>query len=563
MGDSAYFGVINIGDDANFVKMAREQLPSLNIESEAIRGSLFGEINRPGSTVNVLIGAKKFTEGWNSWRVSAMGLLNVGRSEGSEIVQMFGRGVRLKGLDFSLKRSNAIPERAHPPHITALETLNIFSINGDYLADFKRALEREGIAEWEELELPLQFSLFDAEQPVLYTVQPKTDFSFGAYPTFRLAPVADKEVVPVIDLRPRIQALSSNADETVVLDSSPAVTLDDITLALLDWDVIQAEMLAWKRQRGFHNLVFDLQVLQAIVAEQRYVLYAAEAAVQPARFADLPRIQGIALAILKKYTERFYMQARRREEAKHLEYQPLERTHANLRPNLLADGRPGYLVKVNRGKPDLVEQVRELIPEGNRLWQQDTQELPNVYFDRHLYQPLLAAGLFEGDAFKLAGDIRTVPVALNRGETNFPRRLGDFLKAHPGYLGERKLYLLRNQSRGKGISFFEAGEFYPDFILWLADGPRQRIVFVDPKGLAMLKPNDFSHPKIQLYSLLQEIASQISDPDVTLDAFIISDQPFEKTRPLFGTGAHTRQEFEAHHVMFPGDSDLTRKILSL
>ena len=111
----------------------------------------------------------------------------------------------------------------------------------------------------------------------------------------------------MIDLRPRIQALSSNADETVVLDGSPAVTLDDITLALLDWDVIQAEMLAWKRQRGFHNLVFDLQVLQAIVAEQRYVLYAAEAAVQPARFADLPRIQGIALAILKKYTERFYM----------------------------------------------------------------------------------------------------------------------------------------------------------------------------------------------------------------------------------------------------------------
>ena len=558
-----YFGVINIGDDANFVKMAREQLPELNVESEAIRGSLFGEINRPGSAVNVLIGAKKFTEGWNSWRVSAMGLLNVGRSEGSEIVQMFGRGVRLKGLDFSLKRSNAIPERAHPPHITALETLNIFSINGDYLADFKRALEREGIAEWEELELPLQFSLFDVEQPVLYTVQPKTDFSFAAYPAFRLAPVADKEVVPVIDLRPRIQALSSNADETVVLDSSPAVTLDDITLALLDWDVIQAEMLAWKRQRGFHNLVFDLQVLQAIVAEQRYVLYAAEAAVQPARFADLPRIQGIALAILKKYTERFYMQARRREEAKHLEYQPLVRTHDNLRPNLLADGRPGYLVKVNRGKPALVEQVRALIAEGDRLWREDTQELPNVYFDRHLYQPLLAAGLFEGDAFKLAGDIRTVPVALNRGETNFPRRLGDFLKAHPGYLGERKLYLLRNQSRGKGISFFEAGEFYPDFILWLADGPRQRIVFVDPKGLAMLKPNDFSHPKIQLYSLLQEIASQISDPDVTLDAFIISDQPFEKTRPLFGTGAHTRQEFEAHHVMFPGDSDLTRKILSL
>ncbi len=54
------------------------------------------------------------------------------------------------------------------------------------------------------------------------------------------------------------------------------------------------------------------------------------------------------------------------------------------------------LVKVNRSKPDLVEQVRELIAEGNRLWQKDAAELPNVYFDRHLYQPLLAAGGVHG-----------------------------------------------------------------------------------------------------------------------------------------------------------------------
>ncbi len=181
------------------------------MESEAIRGSLFSEINRPGSAVNVLIGAKKFTEGWNSWRVSAMGLLNVGRSEGSEIVQMFGRGVRLKGLDFSLKRSNAIPERVHPPHIAALETLNIFSINGDYLRDFKRALEREGISEWEDLELPLQYSLFEAERPVLYTVRVEPGFRFDEAPAFPLASVDDREVVPVLDLRPHIQAVSSNA----------------------------------------------------------------------------------------------------------------------------------------------------------------------------------------------------------------------------------------------------------------------------------------------------------------------------------------------------------------
>ena len=45
-----------------------------------------------------------------------------------------------------------------------------------------------------------------------------------------------------------------------------------------------------------------------------------------------------------------------------------------------------------------------------------------------------------------------------------------------------ELYLLRNQSRGKGIGFFEAGNFYPDFILWLLVPDRQYVTFVDPKG---------------------------------------------------------------------------------
>src|SRR3546814_19182052 len=52
------------------------------------------------SRLNVLIGSRKFTEGWSSWRVSTMGLLNMGQGEGSQIIQLFGRGVRLKGKGF-------------------------------------------------------------------------------------------------------------------------------------------------------------------------------------------------------------------------------------------------------------------------------------------------------------------------------------------------------------------------------------------------------------------------------------------------------------------------------
>ncbi len=138
-----------------------------------------------------------------------------------------------------------------------------------------------------------------------------------------------------------------------------------------------------------------------------------------------------------------------------------------------------------------------------------------------------------------------MPVALNRGEANFPRRLREYLVAHPATLGDRKLYLLRNQSRGKGIGFFEAGDFYPDFILWLVKGGRQRIVFVDPKGLAMLKPNDFSQRQDPtLPHACRASRPEIADPDITLDSFIISEQSFTRNpTQRSGTAAHTRRGF--------------------
>ena len=85
-----------------------------------------------------------------------MGLMNVGKKEGSEIIQLFGRGVRLKGFRFKLKRTRAldaldlqgddVPAK-HPDYIELLETLNIFGIRSDYMKEFEEYLEEEGVGE--------------------------------------------------------------------------------------------------------------------------------------------------------------------------------------------------------------------------------------------------------------------------------------------------------------------------------------------------------------------------------------------------------------------------------
>ena len=91
-----YFGVINVGDKPGFLKLF-DQDPNITVQKAAIGKSLFDDINEPNSTINMLIGSKKFVEGWNSWRVSTMSLLYIGKGAGPQIIQLFGRGVRLKG----------------------------------------------------------------------------------------------------------------------------------------------------------------------------------------------------------------------------------------------------------------------------------------------------------------------------------------------------------------------------------------------------------------------------------------------------------------------------------
>ena len=67
-----------------------------------------------------------------------------------QIIQLFGRGVRLKGRDYSLKRSTPA-QRPKGAHLERLETLNIFGVNAGYMATFKEYLKEEGITPTDEI----------------------------------------------------------------------------------------------------------------------------------------------------------------------------------------------------------------------------------------------------------------------------------------------------------------------------------------------------------------------------------------------------------------------------
>jgi len=163
-----YFGVVNVGEVSTLKKLITES--EIEVKEDHFSQSLFYGINEGNSHVNILIGSKKFIEGWNSWRVSSMGLINMGKGEGPQIIQLFGRGVRLKGKDYSLKREE------NPDYILrTLQTLFIFGLNADYINEFLTTIEKEEV-NYKEVVFPIRFNKMEDWEEKIYTIQNKRRF---------------------------------------------------------------------------------------------------------------------------------------------------------------------------------------------------------------------------------------------------------------------------------------------------------------------------------------------------------------------------------------------------
>jgi hypothetical protein len=546
--DSPYFGVINIGDVAGLMKLLEAR--SIIREDENITGSLFTRINEPNSPVNVLIGSRKFMEGWDSFRVSSMGLMNIGKGEGAQIIQLFGRGVRLWGKGLSLKRSSALGHDGAAPNMRLLETLNVFGVRANYMAQFREYLKQEGIeTEFEEIHLPIQIQE-EFLKPGLQVLRLPEGERFEDKNGVVLA--VDNGIKVTLDLRPRLELARSGVSETEVVEKvggqEPSLRQ---CAPLFDWNRIYFDLLAFKGLKGFHNLSFWEARLRDILQKGSYEVLCPDGQLPPSAFLEVRRAEDIAIAVLRKYMSAFYDRKRRAWEQENMELAALTPNDPNLRFG-------GYTLRVKTAS-DSLKQVRELVKRADEIYKKDVATFPNIHFDRHLYQPLLVTDKQER--------MEATPPALNEGEAKFVRDLRSYLQTQKAEFEGKEVFLLRNLTRGRGIGFFEAGEgeaFYPDFILWVIDDQQQRVTFIDPHGLRMAR-GGFNDPKVRLHESLKALEPRLQKPcaqwQVHLASFILSTSPYDEIRGAFGTGRHSHDEFERHNILFTEDSTYIERLL--
>jgi len=544
IGEGEYFGVINIGDVSGFKKLLEEE--GIEVEADTFTPSLFDQLNNYDSNINILIGAKKFIEGWDSWRVCSMGLLNIGKGEGPQIIQLFGRGVRLKGKELSLKRSNE-----NKDEIKSLETLNIFGLNADYINVFLETVKKEGL-DYEEITIPIKNYFDGPKWKRLYTLKTDKDFNFvnNYYVDFKIDEKILGEVK--IDLRLKVTLAHGLDTSTAELEDEPIdsdLRKDFLNyIKLLNWEEIYLKIIEFKISKGFYNLEIKKETLREIVENGNYKIYAFPEQIGLKSFRDLENIEEIILMILKKYIKNYYYHKERKAETKELDPVYLVKEDENidfdeykLRIDIPDDKKEREKVK------ERIEKIKEVLKDLDRLYREDIEEIPTIHLDQHLYTPLVVSRKKDKDS--IGNFIKSEPPKLNEGETKFIEKLKEYLKANKEKNRDREVFLLRNLSK-KGVGFFNNAGFYPDFIMWVKEKDKQIVVFIDPKGILIE-----DEEKIKLYKYLKEeiqpeIYKKHPDINIKIDSYILSVTEYSSIKTN-----KSKEEYEKDHVLFLDDQE--------
>ncbi|MBL0703315.1 MAG: DEAD/DEAH box helicase family protein [Sulfurospirillum sp.] len=538
IGENEYFGIINVGDSDKLVKTCDAN--GMSVASRDFSGSLFKSINDTTSNLNILIGSKKFSEGWSSWRVSTMGLMNIGKKEGSQIIQLFGRGVRLKGYNFCLKRSSSIKGKNLERKYRSIETLSIFGLKADYMKAFRDYLKDEGIPTDERVEfiLPLiyderyknkKLKVLDLKDGKNFKREVKLDLEYIQITTIH------KKVI--LSLYKQVDELASKNRSGDKLELNSEI-LASTHLSFINSDNLFFALQQFKNEKNWSNLNISKKNIEKILQfNDWYKLLIPKDNMNVYSFKNLSYFETIIITLLKKYMKAFYEYKKSEWESQFLEYRELDETRD--RANLIDN----YTITVEDKETELIDILKQLEKElkDKKLSTFNRTDLKVFNFDNHLYNPLIYTN-------KGVTSLSIKPIELNDGEKDFVEDLGVFIKRKTDECKDIEIYLLRNQSKS-GLGFFTDGNFYPDFIMWIVKGDKQYITFIDPKGIRNSNPRN--DPKMNLSITIKEIEAKLGDTNTVLNSFILSNTSLSTLNELHSN--LTYQFFEDKNVLFQVD----------
>lgn len=528
-GSSHYFALIYIGDTSPFkTKIENEYDFKRDTHSLSLFKSLSDKQSNP---INILIGAKKFIEGWNNYRVSSIGLINFGKSKGSQIIQLFGRGVRLRGKEGSLKRSKNL--QGAPEFIHIVECLNIFGLRADYMKQFKEDLEREGIKTSKKIFTFPVHLMYDLLQLQLFTLE--KDTSVEKFEDTEVLKIRNEDAIKItLDISSKKFVAIAGRQDVNQQTKTISYKLSEENLNLVDWDWVYTELLLYKKRMAsprIPNLFITRAGLKRLLEKIKYTIIA-DSKLVVKEINDIEKLNKLVYQILRQYVELYYKRLLRNYEGNNLKTKVLTADNSNIKHaqwqfEIMTTDINGNELAGIRGILDKLTELSDTTSEYPQKLKGNTFVLEE-WVNAHLYQPLLKDDSCQELSTGGKHIVETLkPPGLNKGEFTFVRDLKNFIASQASRFPNHDFFLLRNMSRGQGFGFyFTSGGFYPDFMLWIKDKTigKQFLTFIDPHGLRN-EQNGWDSPKINLYKTIKSLEAQIGNANFILNSYILQPPP--------------------------------------
>ena len=495
---------------------------------KSVRGEKrsWGRITRPGShctssfPINVLIGSRKFAEGWNSYRLSVIGLINLGTAKGNLIIQIFGRGVRLRGKGGDGKRQyiDHQPDYRFPyqdveSNIRRLETLTVYSLKQSYLKQFLDEVHAGGVS--------LQHVFKIQVNPTLFRIDSSTSVDFEAYrhklPIFKQSKTVGSGIKRVTFNGNEVHYtyFDSGTEKSGTINHWRPLTLDYRTdkgknapniyedlrennqkyacylnrakLATVIYREAEKNQLQLYKKENYAPTITDFL---SLIRDIRY----RDQGQDPIAWTDRLN-RHIVIDVARHLRNRINAHINRANYV----YEPLERSdfiyeYTVTKEFPTQDELNTFLEQVENAESDaLQENPHSQIK--NRL------QLPLPRGHRHIYLPLMRPQEEVEDEHR---DVKVSPDRLNGGEKKFVENLTEYIKLNYQRNERYEFYLMRNVQKIGIYLESDAGSYYPDFVLWVLDTQQDitHILFIDPKGereiIGGTKADYRSHPKVKL-----------------------------------------------------------------
>ena len=414
---------------------------------------------------------------------------------------------------------------------------------------FRDLLEKEGMrAEQETFSLPTTWNFARQKDLKLIRLKDNRKYHLSAERPVLPGPRDDDSPFVTLDLYSKLQSVASNGAAFSEMTEQNSANLTSHT-AFFNTARIYERLLSRKQQKGWYNLIIEQNTVEQLLqSNDWYALYMPPDRLNPTGFGQMRGLENIALDLITEYADDFWRKKRRHWEHGELEVVTLSKDDPNNVVNyeLSVDVTEDQLVK---DAGELAYNIRERQYEELQNWYESLR-IGVICSQSHAYQPLLHVG---------KDRIVTVqPVPLDVNERRVVEGLEKLIQNGDPCLQGKELFLIRNLTRGRGVSFFDDFGYYPDFIVWLKDDNQQHILFLDPKGLSRFGRRE--RRKVQLHHEISEIEKQVrkNDPDLYLSAYILSVTPASQ----IGDEGRSASEWKADGVYFMNETDCLQQVIT-